>query len=109
MTPPGVAGGSGRGAALFLTRERARLCRLHLDGIVPVAEDAGVKLALHPDDPPLSPVRGVGRIMVSPEHFQRALDLVPSEVNGMTLCQGCFSEMGVDVPREIARSPGRGA
>ena len=79
-----------------------------LRAIVPVAEDAGVKLALHPDDPPLSPVRGVGRIMISPENSQRALDLVPSEINGMTLCQGCFSEMGVDVPREIARFTGQG-
>ena len=39
--------------------------------VVPVAERAGVKLAMHPDDPPLSPIRGVGRIMRSIENFQR--------------------------------------
>ncbi len=34
-----------------------------LEQVVPVAEEAGVKLAMHPDDPPLSPIRGFGRIM----------------------------------------------
>ena len=69
--------------------------------VVPVAEEAGVKLAMHPDDPPLSPIRGMGRILTSPENFQRMIDLVPSPVNGLTFCQGCFSEMGVDVPATI--------
>jgi mannonate dehydratase len=74
---------------------------------VPVAEEAGVQLAMHPDDPPLSPIRGVGRIMTSPGAFQRLIDLVPSPVNGITFCQGCFSEMGADVPAEIARFAGQ--
>jgi mannonate dehydratase len=69
--------------------------------IVPVAEEAEVKLAMHPDDPPLSPIRGVGRIMTRPEHFQRVIDMVPSPVNGITFCQGCFAEMGVDIPATI--------
>ena len=42
-----------------------------LDRVLPVAESAGVKLAMHPDDPPLSPIRGVGRIMRSVENFRR--------------------------------------
>ena len=49
---------------------------------MPVAEKWNVKLALHPDDPPLSPIRGVGRIMRSVENYQRLLDLVPSPLNG---------------------------
>jgi len=69
--------------------------------VVPVAEEAQVKLAMRPDDPPLSPIRGVGRIMTSPENFQRMLDLVPSPVNGITFCQGCFAEMGIDIPETI--------
>ena len=73
-----------------------------LKAVVPVAEEAGVRLAMHPDDPPLSPIRGVGRIMISPENFQRLIDLVPSLSNGITFCQGCFFEMGVDVPATIA-------
>ena len=72
-----------------------------LKRVVPVAEQAGVKLALHPDDPPISPVRGIARIMTSPEAFQRVIDTVPSPSNGMTFCQGNFSAMGVDVPATI--------
>ena len=73
-----------------------------LEAVVPVAEEAGVRLAMHPDDPPLSPIRGVGRIMTCPDNSQRLIDMVPSPSNGITFCQGCFSEMGVDVPATIA-------
>ncbi|REF35104.1 mannonate dehydratase [Thermasporomyces composti] len=69
--------------------------------VVPVAEKANVKLAMHPDDPPISPVRGVGRIMRSVENFQRLLDLVPSPVNGITFCQGNFRLMTDDLPAVI--------
>lgn len=73
-----------------------------LTRVVPVAEEAGVKLALHPDDPPLSPVLGVPRIIRSVDAFKRVLELVPSDVNGITLCQGSFASMGdVDVPATI--------
>lgn len=69
--------------------------------IVPVAEEAGVKLAMHPDDPPLSPIRGLGRIMRSVENYQRLIDLIPSPVNGVTLCQGNFTMMTDDLPSVI--------
>lgn len=72
-----------------------------LERIVPVAEKANVKLAMHPDDPPLSPIRGLGRIMRSIDNYQRLLDLVPSEVNGITLCQGNFTLMTNDLPSAI--------
>jgi len=71
--------------------------------VVPVAEQAGVKMALHPDDPPVSPIRGVGRIFRHPDDFQRAIDTAPSDCNGITFCQGCFAEMGVDIPATIHR------
>jgi mannonate dehydratase len=74
-----------------------------LDIIVPVAEKANVKLAMHPDDPPISPIRGIGRIMRSIENFQRLLDLVPSPVNGIALCQGNFTLMTDDLPGVIRR------
>ncbi len=79
-----------------------------LKAVLPVAEEAGVKLAMHPDDPPLSPIRGVGRIMRSPESFDRLLDLVPSPNSGITFCQGCFAEMGVDIPATIHHFTQRG-
>ena len=69
--------------------------------VVPVAEEANVHLAMHPDDPPLSPIRGLGRIMRSVENFQRLIDLIPSPVNGITLCQGNFTLMTNDVPSVI--------
>jgi mannonate dehydratase len=74
-----------------------------LKKIIPVAEKANVKLAMHPDDPPLSPIRGMGRIMRSVENYQRLLDLVPSEVNGITLCQGNFTLMTDDLPSVIRK------
>ena len=77
--------------------------------IVPVAAEAGVVLALHPDDPPLSPIRGVGRILTSPQAMLRAIDLVPSPYNAVTFCQGTFATMGADIPREIRRFGQRGA
>lgn len=77
--------------------------RYFLERVVPVAEEANVKLAMHPDDPPLSPIRGLGRIMRSVENFQRLIDLVPSPVNGITLCQGNFALMTDDLPGVIRR------
>jgi mannonate dehydratase len=75
--------------------------RYFLERVIPVAEKAGVKLAMHPDDPPLSPIRGLGRIMRSVENFQRLIDLIPSPVNGITLCQGNFALMTDDLPGVI--------
>jgi mannonate dehydratase len=72
-----------------------------LERIVPVAEEANVKLAMHPDDPPLTPIRGVSRIMTSVENYQRMIDMVPSPVNGVALCQGNFTLMTDDLPEVI--------
>jgi mannonate dehydratase len=72
-----------------------------LERVIPVAEEVNVNLAMHPDDPPLSPIRGLGRIMRSVENFQRLIDLVPSPVNGITLCQGNFTLMTDDLPSAI--------
>ncbi|PSR35764.1 MAG: mannonate dehydratase [Sulfobacillus thermosulfidooxidans] len=73
-----------------------------LERVVPVAERAGVRLALHPDDPPMIPeIRGVARIMNSIPAFERLLALNPSSVNGITLCQGNFTLMTNDLPQVI--------
>ncbi|WP_225333527.1 mannonate dehydratase [Halomicrobium urmianum] len=72
-----------------------------LDEVVPVAEEAGVNLALHPDDPPVDSVRGVPRLVNSVENVQRILDLYDSPNHGLTFCQGNFSAMGADVPAAI--------
>src|ERR1700760_4516095 len=76
--------------------------------VVPVAERCGVQLPMPPDDPPLSPIRGVARIMSSVANYQRLLDLVPSPVNGITLCQGNFALMTSHLPAVIRDFGGQG-
>lgn len=72
-----------------------------LERAVPVAEEAGVRLSMHPDDPPLSPIRGVPRIMTSVEAYDRLLALHSSSVNSINFCQGNFVAMGADIPDTI--------
>lgn len=72
-----------------------------LKAVVPEAEENGIKLALHPDDPPVPAIRGIARIMTSAEAFKKLIDIVPSPNNGLTLCQGTFATMGEDIPSVI--------
>lgn len=72
-----------------------------LKAVVPEAEKAGVKLALHPDDPPVDKIQGIPRIMTSADAFKRLIEIVPSPSNGITLCQGTFATMGEDIPSVI--------
>ena len=74
-----------------------------LERVVPFAEKAKVKLALHPDDPPISPIRGVSRILRSADALERAINLVPSEYSGITFCQGTLATAGEDIPQTIRR------
>ncbi|QJQ96022.1 MULTISPECIES: mannonate dehydratase [Halomonadaceae] len=60
-----------------------------LRAIVPVAEEAGIRLAIHPDDPP-RPLLGLPRVVSSPEDAQWILDAAPSPANGLTLCTGSY-------------------
>jgi len=69
--------------------------------VVPIAEESNVKLAMHPDDPPLSPIRGLARIMSSIENYQLLLDLMLSPINGIALCQGNFTLMTDNLPGAI--------
>src|SRR5262245_46237905 len=73
-----------------------------LKAAVPAAEKAGVRMALHPDDPPVphgTPARaGAAHIVSSLEQYRKIFDAVPSRANGMLFCQGCVTEMkDVDV------------
>ncbi len=72
-----------------------------LKAVIPVAEEAGVKMALHPDDPPVPSLGGVARIMRNVDAFKRVIEIVPSDYNGLLFCQGCFSEMGTNVVEAI--------
>jgi len=68
-----------------------------LHQVLPVAEDAKVKLALHPDDPPLPELLGQPRIIISNEALRRVVDLAPSPSNGVCYCVGSLHPAGVDV------------
>lgn len=69
-----------------------RLARF-LHDVVPVAEEAGVRLAAHPDDPPVERLRDTPRLVNRPELFRRLCDLVPSGSNALELCLGTLAEM----------------
>ncbi|MDA0745866.1 MAG: mannonate dehydratase [bacterium] len=68
--------------------------KYYLERILPVAEEAGVTLALHPDDPPVESLGGVARIFRNFEGFKRAMDTFDSPNHGLDFCMGCWSEMG---------------
>jgi len=64
-----------------------------LEAVVPVAEEEGVMLALHPDDPPVPSIAGTARIFRSIEAYKRVIEIVPSPANGLEFCQGTVAEM----------------
>jgi mannonate dehydratase len=64
-----------------------------LEDVVLVAEQSGVRLAGHPDDPPMPTMRGQPRLVFQPHMYQRLLDLVPSTSNALELCVGTIAEM----------------
>ena len=70
--------------------------------VIPEAEKHGIKLALHPDDPPLEKLGDVERIMISYENFEKALHgFVESDYLGVTFCQATFHMMGEDLYKII--------
>ncbi len=80
-----------------------------LQRVVPVAEECDVRLALHPDDPPIpEPMGGAMRIVSTLDQYERIFSLVPSQSNAMLFCQGCVTEMGVDVYDAIRRIGSQG-
>lgn len=68
-----------------------------LDDVLPVAEACGIKLALHPDDPPLAEFNGQPQIITSNEALRRVVELAPSLSNGICYCVGSLHPAGVDV------------
>ncbi len=68
-----------------------------LDAVMPAAQKAGVTMALHPDDPPISPLQGIGRILTHPDAFERIYDRYPVANNAITFCQATFRLMTADI------------
>jgi len=73
-----------------------------LKAVVPVAEESGVRLALHPNDPPAPLSRGSGQIMGDLAGWKRLVEIVPSKSNGITFDCGVTRELGED-PVEVCR------
>jgi len=67
--------------------------RAFINEMVPVAEEAGVRLALHPDDPPMPMLRGAHRLSYTPDRYAAILDVNPSAANSLELCLGTVAEM----------------
>jgi mannonate dehydratase len=77
-----------------------------LKAVIPEAEKANVKMALHPDDPPLPVLRGIHRIIISPAAYRRVMSIVPSPVNGVTFEIAVYYLMGADL-EVVAQEFGR--
>lgn len=69
---------------------------------IPYAEKYGIKLALHPDDPPLPNFGGVARIFTSFDNIRRGVSIVDSPNLGVTFCQACYHLMGADLEEAIS-------
>lgn len=67
-----------------------------MKAVIPVAEKWGVKLALHPDDPPVLNFKNIQRLITCKEDYLRAMNIANSPNWGVNLCIGCCSEMGGD-------------
>ena len=70
--------------------------------VLPYAEQYGVRLALHPDDPPLPKLGDVSRVMISVDNIRRAVrEVADSPYLGLTFCQACYHLMGADLRQVI--------
>jgi hypothetical protein len=78
-----------------------------IKAVLPVAEEAGVKLALHPDDPPLAKMNGVAKIIVHYDGYRRAEQIVGTSRHwGLTFCVGTWAEGGASIPPIRCPLPG---
>ena len=72
-----------------------------LDDILPTAEDCGIRLAIHPDDPPLPTLHGQDRIITHNKALAKVVSLAPSPSNGICYCQGALAPGGTDLQAGI--------
>ena len=81
--------------------------RYFIDAVIPWAEELDIKMAIHPDDPPV-PIFGLPRLINSAESIRRFLDMNPSPYHGITLCTGSLgADPQNDIPAIITENAGR--
>lgn len=90
------------GVGVHTRQEQLKRAEHFLKAVVPEAEKANVRLALHPNDPPVPVSRGSEQLMATFEHWKEYLNLVKSPCNGMTYDCGVTRETGAD-PVEVCR------
>jgi mannonate dehydratase len=73
-----------------------------IDQVMPVAEANGVKMALHPDDPPVGPINGIARVFTSAQNMRKVLSFSDSPAHGLTFCQGSYATMNENIIELIA-------
>ena len=74
-------------------KELWRRLERFLKEVIPVAEQSGVRVAVHPDDPPMPTMRHQPRLVYQPHMYQTLIDLAPSDSNALELCVGTLAEM----------------
>lgn len=85
----------------YSQREVWQTLERFLAAVVPVAEEAGVRIGLHPDDPPVASLGGVGRVVHSFAGYQRALEAADSPNFGLCLCVGSWAEGGAELGKDV--------
>jgi len=95
-----------KNAPLFLDREYSEsemweYYHYFLEHVIPVVEEVGLKIALHPTDPPVPILGGVPRLFRSRKNFDKAFNMVPSKNHGCEFCLGNWAAMGENIPDVI--------
>ncbi len=72
-----------------------------IKAVMPTAEKAGVKMGLHPDDPPVTILQGIARIFINADAIRKALSVLNSSSHGLTFCQGTYATMCENIPALI--------
>jgi len=73
-----------------------------IKAVLPVAEEAGIKMALHPDDPPLAMMNGVAKLFVNYDGYRRAEQIAAgSRAWGIRLCVGTWAEGGAQMGKDV--------
>jgi len=71
--------------------------------ITPIAEEEGIRLGIHPCDPPVERLGGIPQLLRSFDAYKRLIEIYPSDANAIEFCQGTFAEMSGEDIYEIIR------